>query len=434
MSNSIWFSFGIILAMGVVGISVTDFGFLHPVYGQTGEDLARKTAIDFISTSPTFSFDGIKDSIVVQSTRTFDTSPPEYVVFLSFDSAHAGYGDRSDQVLAQVITNHNALIKVVNGKVVTAILDSGTWDELNQKMLIEDGTDNNSTEESTAMEISKKFLTTSPTYMFDGLGTIQHKSVKMLKSNPPQYVVETYFESANSGYGNREGQILTQVVTPHTLSVTIVEGKVVSAVIDDTWDELNQEFLDVSNKPKDPVVYDKETKYTPELFSPKAKLNSTNVLQQGRTVTFDDGQFSLSFVSVIEDSRCASDVICVWEGEAVIKVEIGANQKVIRELELTLNEKPSKLLDRYFIKFAELKPYPQSDKKIAESDYIATILISSYEIYSPRVQLENGLEPSQVTCADGLTLLKKLSKDSVGCVSDSTAQKLIERGWGILFK
>jgi hypothetical protein len=51
------------------------------------------------------------------------------------------------------------------------------------------------------------------------------------------------FESAHGGFGNRDGQVMTQAITPHTVEIIISEGKVISAVTDDVWDELNHQYV-----------------------------------------------------------------------------------------------------------------------------------------------------------------------------------------------
>ena len=52
----------------------------------------------------------------------------------TFESRHAGYGDRSGQVLPRAITPHEAVIMVEAGAVTSAVMD-GVWDMINQKML-----------------------------------------------------------------------------------------------------------------------------------------------------------------------------------------------------------------------------------------------------------------------------------------------------------
>jgi hypothetical protein len=51
-----------------------------------------------------------------------------------FDSTQAGYGDRTGQMLAQVITPHEAIITVEKGVVKSAVMD-GKWDMLTQVMI-----------------------------------------------------------------------------------------------------------------------------------------------------------------------------------------------------------------------------------------------------------------------------------------------------------
>jgi hypothetical protein len=66
----------------------------------------------------------------------------------------------------------------------------------------------------------------------------------ILESFPVQYVVTINFESLHGGYGDRTGEILTQAITPHTIIVTVVDGQITSAIIDDVWDEINQETIE----------------------------------------------------------------------------------------------------------------------------------------------------------------------------------------------
>jgi hypothetical protein len=95
---------------------------------------ALDIAMWFLMNSPTFKFDGIADSISVIDTRILESYPVQYVFVISFDCGNARYGDRTGQMLTEVITPHEAVIKVVEGVVVSAVLD-GVWDELNQQDL-----------------------------------------------------------------------------------------------------------------------------------------------------------------------------------------------------------------------------------------------------------------------------------------------------------
>ena len=83
---------------------------------------------------PTFKFDGIPNTLSVTDGKVLESFPPQYVITIVFESKSAGYGDRLGKVLAAVITKHIAVIKVVEARVTSAILDD-RWDELNQQML-----------------------------------------------------------------------------------------------------------------------------------------------------------------------------------------------------------------------------------------------------------------------------------------------------------
>lgn len=92
--------------------------------------------------------------------------------------------------------------------------------------------------------IAKDFVMVSPTFAFDGIPeTLQAGDVMVLESFPEQYVVTISFDSLHGGYGDRTSQLLTQAITPHVIVVTVVENQIVSAIIDDVWDELNQELI-----------------------------------------------------------------------------------------------------------------------------------------------------------------------------------------------
>jgi len=100
---------------------------------EMDESASTTVARDFVTQSPTFVFDGIPETLeLVETTR--GECPYCWVFTIGFDSAHAGYGDRTDQMLAQVITPHTAVVTVEAGVVTSAILDEA-WDMLQQRML-----------------------------------------------------------------------------------------------------------------------------------------------------------------------------------------------------------------------------------------------------------------------------------------------------------
>ncbi len=52
----------------------------------------------------------------------------------------------------------------------------------------------------------------------------------------------------------------------------------------------------------------------------KSNLDKPLKIQTNQSVFFDD--YEIKFSEILEDSRCPSDVTCVWEGRAAIKLDI----------------------------------------------------------------------------------------------------------------
>lgn len=94
-------------------------------------DEARASAETWMEEqSPTYTYDG--SDLELTGEEEIDDVTFEFT--FEFQSAAAGYGDRTDQMLAQVITDHTTVVRVENNEVVSAITDE-VYDELNDEML-----------------------------------------------------------------------------------------------------------------------------------------------------------------------------------------------------------------------------------------------------------------------------------------------------------
>lgn len=99
-------------------------------------------------------------------------------------------------------------------------------------------------DDQTIIEIANEFVLSSPTFAFDGMeDTLEFGPIAILESFPEQYKLDVMFTSSHGGFGDRTDQIVTQVLTPHVMEIIISEGAVISAVTDDTWDELNNQYV-----------------------------------------------------------------------------------------------------------------------------------------------------------------------------------------------
>jgi hypothetical protein len=95
------------------------------------EEESQRIALEYLRSSPTFAFDGIEDTLKLVSTMA-QQRPYSWQFEYEFKCRHAGYGDRSGKILAQVITSHRAQILVEQGEVSRAVLDD-SWDMLKQQ-------------------------------------------------------------------------------------------------------------------------------------------------------------------------------------------------------------------------------------------------------------------------------------------------------------
>lgn len=148
-------------------------------------------------------------------------------------------------------------------------------------------------------------------------------------------------------------------------------------------------------------------------------------IQFNQTATIQDLQIKIINLT---DSRCPSDVTCIWQGQAKILVDINRINQNLGNVSLILNDKnsESQSFDHYSINLIEVNPYPISTNKTHLSDYDITLKLS---LLSPLKQLKAGISQGQFTCIPGLTLVIKSEDNSPACVKSSTIPKLVERGW-----
>ena len=100
-------------------------------------------------------------------------------------------------------------------------------------------------------------------------------------------------------------------------------------------------------------------------------------LKAGQTARVDGTALTLSFVSVPEDSRCPTDVVCVWAGNGAVSLVVtddtGAKTTVV--LNTTLSPR-SVRTSGYEISLAGLKPDPKQGSPIPLANYVATLRVT----------------------------------------------------------
>ena len=89
------------------------------------------------------------------------------------------------------------------------------------------------------IELSQQFISTSPTFSYDGISDSLEIKINSLETGSG-FFIEGKFKTTHNGYGNRASLDLPEDITLHIIELVIVEEKIISAIIDYQWDELNQ--------------------------------------------------------------------------------------------------------------------------------------------------------------------------------------------------
>lgn len=110
-----------------------------------------------------------------------------------------------------------------------------------------------------------------------------------------------------------------------------------------------------------------------------ARLGKEFAIKAGEQLKVEGSDFQVKFVGVPQDSRCPTGVNCVWAGNAEVVLNLSYD-KCTTNITLNTNDSPqTKQEERagdFRVKLIKLDPYPHSDKKIAASDYVATLVIT----------------------------------------------------------
>jgi hypothetical protein len=109
------------------------------------------------------------------------------------------------------------------------------------------------------------------------------------------------------------------------------------------------------------------------------RLNHDFKLKVGQRANLKGTNLQIKFLAVESDSRCPSDVKCVWAGNAAVQFQLssGRSNKTV-----TLNTGRggafvSEVEYRgYKVTLIDLSPYPRSDRQVAARNKTATLIVS----------------------------------------------------------
>ncbi len=193
MRKSLYLAIGLVVVLalfGTLGYALSEGGENNGLTPVTEEE-SGEIAEEYLRNSPTFTFDGIEDTLRLVDTHTA-RCPFCWAFEFEFQCRHAGYGDRSGQAVAEVITPHTASIMLQEGEVVQAVMDE-VWDMMKQEMLPMDS--GGAHAEAIVVEVGSSFILSLDSNPTTGYAWQAQFDDQLLR------LVETNFEPSSEAIG-----------------------------------------------------------------------------------------------------------------------------------------------------------------------------------------------------------------------------------------
>jgi hypothetical protein len=107
-----------------------------------------------------------------------------------------------------------------------------------------------------------------------------------------------------------------------------------------------------------------------------SQRGDTFELRPGQTARIGGNSLLIGFRGVTADSRCPSDVTCVWAGDGEVEVLATVGRMAWTSFALHTGVEPRTATFRDFtITVVDLKPTPRSGQKIPPGDYVVTLRV-----------------------------------------------------------
>lgn len=105
-----------------------------------------------------------------------------------------------------------------------------------------------------------------------------------------------------------------------------------------------------------------------------------NTLKPGQTLT--SGGLSVTFIEVLEDSRCPADAMCIWQGNVKVRIEVAAGTEVQQYVltlgELLAGDTNAAEVPGHTVSLQDVQPYPLASQPASFSDYAITLGIAAH--------------------------------------------------------
>jgi hypothetical protein len=108
--------------------------------------------------------------------------------------------------------------------------------------------------------------------------------------------------------------------------------------------------------------------------SPRA-VNLLDTLSIKMSETVFSGDFSIRLDSIVDDSRCPSNAVCIWSGlaDAKLMVKKGVDSQIVRVK--TFNKMDTVTVFNRLIRIINASPYPSGVTPIQQKDYVVRLVV-----------------------------------------------------------
>ena len=113
--------------------------------------------------------------------------------------------------------------------------------------------------------------------------------------------------------------------------------------------------------------------FDPEIHVP---LDEPFALRVGQSAELSGTRLRIRFEQVRDDSRCPTDVVCVWGGNARMRLTVDADGEV-ETVELNTGLDPQQAqVDGFVIAVVALQPDPRTTITIEPRDYVVSLRVT----------------------------------------------------------
>lgn len=110
----------------------------------------------------------------------------------------------------------------------------------------------------------------------------------------------------------------------------------------------------------------------------QAQVGDTVRLRQGRSARIGTSDVVVAFRRVEEDSRCPIDVLCVWAGDAAVRLELTTDRRTWAPATLRSFLEPKSIeFGGYVFRLIEVAPAKVSTQPTRSEDYVIALEVKT---------------------------------------------------------